>query len=312
MLTAAEQYRILVAKLESINPSTIVEEEEEEEDDDDDEDAAPQPAGAGSAVVTPQVAVQPSAMPQVAPAAAPLPAGWLSTVAADPNSVTNPTPEQLTAWANGQNPPTTWNKNRTTGKYEPPAAAAAAPVVAAPVPVAATAPQSVAAPVVAATAPQSVAAPAPASQSVAAPASNEPETSGTINRDNMSFNQAFADARVKGEKQFPWKGKKYAVQMAPAVPVTGTKAGTMGSYTSRAPSPVPAAPSAINQIQPRAPAPRAPAAPAPAPPVAAAPAPAPKKETYRGLDGKIYYKAESVTYNEDQALARIVQLARGR
>jgi hypothetical protein len=30
------------------------------------------------------------------------------------------------------------------------------------------------------------------------------------------------------------------------------------------------------------------------------------------LDGKIYYKAESVTYNEDQALARIVQLARGR
>jgi len=258
MLTAAEQYRILVAKLESINPSTIVEEEEDDEDDEDDEDAAPQPAGAGSAVVTPQVAVQPSAMTQVAPAAA-----------------------------------------------------AAAPVVAAPVPVAATAPVPVAA-----TAPQSVAAPVPvaatALQSVAAPASNEPETSGPINRDNMSFNQAFADARVKGEKQFPWKGKKYAVQMAPAVPVTGTKAGTMGSYTSRAPSPVPAAPSAINQIQPRAPAPRAPAAPAPAPPVAAAPAPAPKKETYRGLDGKIYYKAESVTYNEDQALARIVQLARGR
>ena len=272
MLTAAEQYRILVAKLESINPSTIVEEEEEEEDDDDDEDAAPQPAGAGSAVVTPQVAVQPSAMTQVAPAAA----------AAAP-VVAAPVPVAATA----------------------------------PVPVAATAPQSVAAPVpVAATALQSVAAPVPvaatALQSVAAPASNEPETSGPINRDNMSFNQAFADARVKGEKQFPWKGKKYAVQMAPAVPVTGTKAGTMGSYTSRAPSPVPAAPSAINQIQPRAPAPRAPAAPAPAPPVAAAPAPAPKKETYRGLDGKIYYKAESVTYNEDQALARIVQLARGR
>jgi hypothetical protein len=30
------------------------------------------------------------------------------------------------------------------------------------------------------------------------------------------------------------------------------------------------------------------------------------------LDGKIYYKAESVTYSEDQSLARIVQLARGR
>jgi hypothetical protein len=42
---------------------------------------------------------------------------------ANPNSVTNPTPEQLAAWTNGQNPPTTWNKNTTTGKYEPPAVA---------------------------------------------------------------------------------------------------------------------------------------------------------------------------------------------
>lgn len=35
-----------------------------------------------------------------------------------------------------------------------------------------------------------------------------------INRDAMPFGKAFADARAKGEKQFAWKGKKYAVQMA--------------------------------------------------------------------------------------------------
>jgi hypothetical protein len=35
-----------------------------------------------------------------------------------------------------------------------------------------------------------------------------------INRDSMTFNQAFADAGKKGEKQFTWRGKKYAVQMA--------------------------------------------------------------------------------------------------
>jgi len=35
-----------------------------------------------------------------------------------------------------------------------------------------------------------------------------------INRDAMPFGKAFADARAKGEKQFTWKGKKYAVQMA--------------------------------------------------------------------------------------------------
>lgn len=35
-----------------------------------------------------------------------------------------------------------------------------------------------------------------------------------VNRDAMPFGKAFADARAKGEKQFAWKGKKYAVQMA--------------------------------------------------------------------------------------------------
>ena len=37
-----------------------------------------------------------------------------------------------------------------------------------------------------------------------------------INRDAMTFKQAFADARAKGEQQFTWKGKPYAVKLAPA------------------------------------------------------------------------------------------------
>lgn len=35
------------------------------------------------------------------------------------------------------------------------------------------------------------------------------------NRDSMPFGQAFADARAKGETQFTWKGKPYAVKLAP-------------------------------------------------------------------------------------------------
>lgn len=38
------------------------------------------------------------------------------------------------------------------------------------------------------------------------------------NRDSMPFGQAFADARAKGEKQFTWKGKPYAVKLAPTAP----------------------------------------------------------------------------------------------
>jgi hypothetical protein len=34
------------------------------------------------------------------------------------------------------------------------------------------------------------------------------------NRDSMPFDRAFADAKAKGEKQFNWKGKPYAVKMA--------------------------------------------------------------------------------------------------
>ena len=44
------------------------------------------------------------------------------------------------------------------------------------------------------------------------------------NRDAMPFGKAFADAKAKGEKEFTWKGKKYAVKMAttPQAPKTGT------------------------------------------------------------------------------------------
>jgi len=43
---------------------------------------------------------------------------------------------------------------------------------------------------------------------------------GPINRDSMTFGQAFADARKKGEKQFNWRGKPYAVKLAPPKPKT--------------------------------------------------------------------------------------------
>lgn len=41
-----------------------------------------------------------------------------------------------------------------------------------------------------------------------------PAAAAPVNRDTMPFGQAFADAKAKGEKQFAWKGKQYAVQMA--------------------------------------------------------------------------------------------------
>ena len=54
-------------------------------------------------------------------------------------------------------------------------------------------------------APAQAATPAPAAPAAAA---------APANRDAMPFGKAFADARAKGEKEFTWKGKKYAVTMA--------------------------------------------------------------------------------------------------
>ena len=51
-------------------------------------------------------------------------------------------------------------------------------------------------------------APAAAAPSAAAPAA-------APNYDTMPFGQAFGAARKAGAKDFMWKGKKYAVQMAP-------------------------------------------------------------------------------------------------
>jgi hypothetical protein len=46
-----------------------------------------------------------------------------------------------------------------------------------------------------------------------------PQTAAPANRDAMPFGRAFADAKAKGEKEFTWKGKKYAVTTAkPAAP----------------------------------------------------------------------------------------------
>jgi hypothetical protein len=57
---------------------------------------------------------------------------------------------------------------------------------------------------------------------------------GPTNRDSMPFGKAFADAKAKGEKQFMWKGKPYAVAMKGASPATAqtapqTKTGTGAS-----------------------------------------------------------------------------------
>jgi hypothetical protein len=64
-----------------------------------------------------------------------------------------------------------------------------------------------------ATTPQQAATPAPAA---AAP-----------NYDTMPFGQAFGAARKAGAKDFTWKGKKYAVTMAPKQAATPNPAGTV-------------------------------------------------------------------------------------
>jgi hypothetical protein len=81
------------------------------------------------------------------------------------------------------------------------------------------------------------------------PANNAPPTAappagGSANRDSMPFGKAFADAKAKGEKQFMWKGKPYAVAMKSASPATAqtapqTKTGTGASGFPMTASPTP-------------------------------------------------------------------------
>jgi hypothetical protein len=114
----------------------------------------------------------------------------------------------------------------------------------------------------------------------------------------MTFDQAFADARAKGEKQFNYKGKPYAVQLAtPAAPAPAKPA----QVSMAAPPVYPT--NAGSSVNPR-------------------PTGNPLAQqvwdskyasgwTANGTS-KTNYKAETTTYNEDQLLARIVQLSRGR
>ena len=74
-----------------------------------------------------------------------------------------------------------------------------------------------------------------AGQNVTMPGGINPETGKPTvtpaagNYDSMTFNQAFAAARKAGAKDFMWRNKKYAVQMAPAQSGLTTKfpAGTV-------------------------------------------------------------------------------------
>jgi len=71
------------------------------------------------------------------------------------------------------------------------------------------------------------AAPAPAAPAPAAPAPAAPAPAAAPNYDAMPFGQAFGAARKAGAKDFTWKGKKYAVQMAPKQAATPNPAGTV-------------------------------------------------------------------------------------
>jgi hypothetical protein len=54
-----------------------------------------------------------------------------------------------------------------------------------------------------------------------------PAPAAAPNYDTMPFGQAFGAARKAGAKDFTWKGKKYAVQMAPKQAATPSPAGTV-------------------------------------------------------------------------------------
>jgi hypothetical protein len=162
------------------------------------------------------------------------------------------------------------------------------------------------------------AAPAPAPPQAASVTPAAPETpAGPINRDSMTFGQAFADARKKGEKQFNWRGKPYAVKMAPPKPkdpTAKTKAALPNnmSYDQYQQSmnrseedPTQAA--SVTPEEPAAPA--APAAPAVTAPASAPAAPAVDQRGRKTGANDPRVTAESVGYNE---LQRIVSLVNHR
>lgn len=63
----------------------------------------------------------------------------------------------------------------------------------------------------------------PATQASVRAVDNKIAADQAASRDAMPFGKAFADARAKGEKEFTWKGKKYAVAMAAPKPAAPAK-----------------------------------------------------------------------------------------
>jgi hypothetical protein len=65
-------------------------------------------------------------------------------------------------------------------------------------------------------------------------ATTPPAQSGqSVNRDSMTFRQAFKDALDKKEPKFTWKGKEYTTQLAPSKPSTTAPGGLMPAPGSK-------------------------------------------------------------------------------
>ena len=123
--------------------------------------------------------------------------------------------------------------------------------------------------------------PIPSDQTVTPPA--------PINRDAMPFGQAFADARAKGEKTFPWKGKEYSTKREGEDPAFDDALKKLKPATTPKPATPPAAtPTKPSQYQ----------------YLTNKPKDVPPEDRARlGLK-------ETVSYADDQTLARIVSLSR--
>ena len=74
---------------------------------------------------------------------------------------------------------------------------------------------------------------------VAAQAAQPAQSGQPVNRDSMTFGQAFADARKNKESTFTWKGKQYGTQLAPSKP-TAPAQGITNAPGTKGPSGMPA------------------------------------------------------------------------
>lgn len=193
---------------------------------------APNKGKLGPAPAAPAAAAPATAAPAAAPAAGPDTSTAAGAMAAAPTGTGGPTAgandegnageEEAKAYmqaqqaaaaggaanvAQGLKPPAAGaSAEGDAGEKQAQAAAAAAPTAqaATPAPAPAAAPDQSDAETARLARQNAAAAPPPTPATPAAPA----------NRDAMPFGKAFADAKAKGEKEFTWKGKKYAVAMA--------------------------------------------------------------------------------------------------